>query len=279
MICHMFPGQPLAREAQLPDDAEFAAIAALTLERTSLDLASFAWSGTASTEQVKLQVYGVAMSLYRNRCQRRQQAAPALIAEHSMGIYPAMAACGAISEGEALELVLRTGVCMAGMGAADEYALGCVIGLRLEPLLAIAENHGVYLANHNTSRHFLLSGRQANIAAALAEALAAGAFSTGSFPCDAPLHTPLMEEIAGELGALFSGYAYQEPRCSLVNHIDQDILTAADFPDFLVRELCLPVYWERTWHALRHAGVTTFFEVGAGDSLKKFNRWIASEQE
>jgi malonyl CoA-acyl carrier protein transacylase len=278
MICHMFPGQPLAREAQLPDDADFAAIAALTLERTSLDLASFNWSGTPSTEQVKLQVYGVAMSLYRNRCLRRQQPAPALIAEHSMGIYPAMAACGAISEGEALELALRIGVCMAGMGTTDAYALGCVIGLRLEPLLAIAENHGVYIANHNTSRHFLLSGRQANIAAALAEALAAGAFSSSSFPCDAPLHTPLMEEIAGELGALVSGYIYREPCCSLVNHIDQDVLTAADFPDFLVRELCLPVYWERTWHALRRAGVTTFFEVGAGDSLKKFNRWIDSEQ-
>jgi malonyl CoA-acyl carrier protein transacylase len=278
MICYMFPGQPLARETQLPDDPDFAAIAELTREHASFDLETFAWTGIPSTEQVKLQLYGVAMSLYRNRYLRRQTGAPAIVAEHSMGIYPAMAACGAVSEREALELALRIGRCMARMGETEAYALGCVIGLRLEPLLAIAEHHGVYLANHNTSRHFLLAGRAVDIGAAMAEALSAGAFSTRVFPCDAPLHTPLMETVAGELRGIVTGYRYAEPSQPLVNHIDQDALGAAELPDFLVHELCMPVYWERTWQALRRAGATTFVEVGIGDSLKKYNRWIAGEQ-
>jgi malonyl CoA-acyl carrier protein transacylase len=46
---------------------------------------------------------------------------------------------------------------------------------------------------------------------------------------------------------------------------------------FMVRELALPVYWERTYLALKRSGVEKFVEVGSGDSLKKYNRWIDNE--
>ncbi len=278
MICHMFPGQPLTHDAALPADADFTGIAELTRARTGLDLASFAWDGEPGTEQTALQVYGTAVSLYRSRTLRRQGEPPAIVAEHSMGIYAAMAACGVVSEAAALELTCRIGAAMARMARRRAYALGCATGLTRAPLLAIAENCGVYLANHNTSRHFLLAGERLASEAAMAEALAAGAFSVRTVPCDAPLHTPLLEEIAGELRAIVADYGYAEPRLPLMDHIDQDFLSAADIPDCLVRELCLPVHWERTYLALRNAGVTVFAEVGAGDALKKYNRWIAGEQ-
>ena len=277
MICFMFPGQPLAHDGAVPDDADFAEIARLTRERTGLDLASFGWSGVPATEHVALQIYGTAMSLYRQRLLRRQGQQPAIIAEHSMGIYAAMAASGAVTEGDALELVWRIGACMAAMGRGREYALGCATGLTGAPLLAIAENCGVYLANRNTSRHFLLAGERHAIECAMAEALSAGAFSARTVPCDAPLHTPLLEAISGELREMVRDYRFAEPALPLMSHIDQDFLTAADFPEFLVRELYLPVDWEKTYLALRAAGVTVFTEVGAGDALRKYNRWIGSE--
>jgi [acyl-carrier-protein] S-malonyltransferase len=43
-----------------------------------------------------------------------------------------------------------------------------------------------------------------------------------------------------------------------------------------VEELCLPVFWEKTFRALQHEGVTHFYEAGAGQALTKFNRWIDS---
>jgi [acyl-carrier-protein] S-malonyltransferase len=278
MICFMFPGQPLSHDVALPDDTDFIRIAALTRACTGLDLAGFAWNGEVRTDQVALQVYGTAVSLYRNRILRREGQHPAVVTEHSMGIYAALAACGAVGEEAALELTCRFGAAMAGMSTGREYALGCVTGLTLPPLLAMAENCGAYLANHNTSRHFLMAGERHAIECATAEALAAGAFSTRTVACDAPLHTPLMEEIGDGLRAIVADYRFAEPQLPLMEHIDQDYLTAADIPDFLVRELCLPVYWERTCLALRAAGATLFHEVGAGDSLKKYNRWIASEQ-
>lgn len=277
MNCFMFPGQPLALATPLPDDPDFAGIARMTEERTSLDLSSLSWTKDEHTENVKLQVYGAAMSLYRNRVLAGEGVRPGIIAEHSMGIYAALAACGSIAEGDALELVYRIGACFSGMGKTAEYSLACVIGLTHDRLSAMAANNGVYLANLNTSRHFLLSGTSGRMESAMAEAMAGGAFSAKAFPCDAPLHTPLMEEVEAPLGEICGDFRYREPSVPLLDHINQKPLVASEMAPFMVRELMLPVYWERSYLALKAAGVGKFIEVGSGDSLRKYNRWIDSE--
>lgn len=277
MNCFMFPGQPLFHNAELPDDADFLEIAEMARNRALLDLHDFTWLTEECSENVKLQTYGVAMSLYRARLLRRQGTMPNLIAEHSMGIYAALAVCGSISEEDALEMTFRVGRRMVRMGENAEYALGCIVGLTGERILSLAENNGVYPANLNTSRHFLLSGDRRNMESAEAEALAAGAFSAKLFPCDAPLHSPLMAEIEKDMTEIFSDYRYLEPKVPLMNHIDQEYLVAEEIPGFLMRELTLPVYWEKCYKALKKAGAAKFFEVGSGDSLKKYNRWIESE--
>lgn len=278
MNCFMFPGQPLSSVATLPADDDFVAISEMVRRVASFDLESFSWLGEGSSDNVKLQLFGVAMSIYQARKMRRQGVTPALAAEHSMGIYPALAACGCLPEAEVVELTYRAGSCLAQMGKSRSYALGCVIGLTLEPLLAVGENNGVHLANHNTSRHFLLAGARSNMETAMAEALAQGAFSAKTFPCDAPLHTPLMAEAERELRDIFADYRYAEPFCPLMDHLDQEYLTASDLAGFMLRQLFQPVYWERTYRALLAAGAVNFYEVGAGDALKKYNRWIESEQ-
>ncbi|KAB0669806.1 ACP S-malonyltransferase [Oryzomonas sagensis] len=276
MICFMFPGQPLAHDAILPCNADFSAVAALARAHTGLDLATFTWPEGTHTEQVALQVYGVAVSLYRQRCLRLEGVKPALAAEHSMGIYAALAACGSVSEGEALEIAFRVGACMEQRFLGRDYALGCLVGLTAEKLAVLAAEGAVFLANHNTSHHFLLAGRRHDMEATLSEALAAGAFSAKLFPCDAPLHTPLLAEAEEELTAIFRDYRYREPAIPLMNHIDQEFLTAAEIPSFLMRELTETVHWEQTYRALKRSGAARFVEVGAGDSLKKYNRWIES---
>ena len=277
MHCFMFPGQPLLRAAAPAADKEFQAIRKLALDHTGLDIDDLSWSREPSSENVALQVYGAAISLYRRRLLFQEGNRPDMIAEHSMGIYAALAASGSISEGEALELTFRIGACIARMADTGDYALGCMVGLPLEPLRAIAENNGVFLANHNTSRHFLLSGEKSGIESAVAEALQSGVFSAKVFPCDAPLHTPLMEAAVESLREIVADYRYAQPVVPLMNHIDQTFLTASELADFLLRELLLPVYWEKSYQALRAAGVAKFIEAGVGDSLKKYNRWIESE--
>ncbi|ACM20264.1 malonyl-CoA--acyl carrier protein transacylase [Geotalea daltonii FRC-32] len=275
----MFPGQPLARGAALPPDEGFTTIAELVRQKAGFDLLTSSWLREASTENVGLQLYGVGMSLYMNRKMRSAGIQPAVVAEHSMGIYPALAACSSLPEAEVIELTWRVGACLAEMGKNRGFALGCIIGLTCEPVLAIAGNSGTHLANHNTSRHFLLCGTKENIETAVAEALAQGAFSAKVFDCDAPLHTPLISELETPLRQILADYSYAEPCGVLIDHLEQNRLKAKDLPDFMFRQLCMPVYWERTYRALVSMGAKRFHEVGAGEALKKYNRWIASETD
>jgi len=277
MILWMFPGQPITFADAPSDDIEFQKIALLCRETTGFNPLENGAEAPDLSESVRLQLFGVCTSLYRCRQFQSRGSGPDLITEHSMGIYPALAASGAIDATAALELTWRIGRCLAEMGSRREYALGCVIGLTREPLEAVAAGNGVYIANHNTSRHFLLAGEREQVAAALVEATASGAFSVSIFPCDAPLHTPLIAEITGELRRIVADFSFREPQIPLVEHIAQTTLTAATIPAFLVDELCRPVYWETTYRALRSVGVTRFQEAGAGSALTKFNRWIDSE--
>jgi malonyl CoA-acyl carrier protein transacylase len=274
----MFPGQPLACDAALPDDIDFADIAGLVKCRTGLDLKSFGRSSESNySNQVMLQLLGSAMSLYRLRNMRKTGRQPDVVAEHSMGIYAALAACGSLPEAEVLELTWRIGNCLAGMGKNQRFAFGCVAGLTLGKLLGIADNNRVYLANHNTSRHFLLSGQLEAIESAIAEATSQKAFSTKIFPSIAPLHSPLITELEDQLQLIFSDYSYQKPHCPLMDHLEQKYLAADELAGFMLSELSRPVYWEKTFRALQFSGVESFLEIGMGDSLKKYNRWIEME--
>lgn len=276
----MFPGQPLQFAQHLPDDSDGHAIASLCKNHCGYDLVrQQPVSGTCLSHHTCLQMYGAAMSLYRARQLSNDGFRPDLITEHSLGIYAALVVCGSISEKGALELVRRHGMCMYRMSLQKEYALGCPIGLQVEAVEAAARNNGAFVVNYNTSRHFLISGQKTAVEAALAECQAAGAFSVSSYPCEAPLHTPLMAEVEPELAAIVEEYRFAEPQVPLVESLNQTRLTAAAIPTFLVQALLQPVYWERTWKQLTAAGVTRGTEVGSGKALSKFNRWIDAEYE
>ena len=274
----LFPGQPLQFVQSAPVDRDFEALALLCRKHCGYDLVKQQpVSGACLSHHTCLQIYGVAMSLYRARQLSNAGCNPGLIAEHSLGIYAALVAAKSISEQDALELVCRHGMCMFRMSSQKKYALGCPIGLPIDPVEAAARNNGVFVANYNTSCHFLLAGSTQGIEAALAECQAAGAFSVSSYPCEAPLHTPLMAEVAADLAAIVAEYQVAEPQIPLIESLGQTRLTADAIPAFLVDELQQPVYWERTWKSLRAAGFSRCIEVGSGQALTKFNRWIDSE--
>ncbi len=274
----IFPGQPLQYEPILPDDDDFRIVNHLCLERCGYDLENHKplLAGSIS-HHTSLQIYGVAMSLYRTRRLLSNGEKPELIAEHSLGIYAALNAAGCITEGDALELAARLGGCMSVMSEKKEYALGCPIGLSVGAVESSAANNGVFVANYNTSSHFLLAGEKEGIESALAECREAGAFSASSFSCEAPLHTPLMALILSQLEAVVSDYSFAEPVVPVIEHIGQTTLKVSDISSFLLDELLKPVWWERSYKALLQSGVKNTVEVGSGNALKKFNRWIDSE--
>ncbi len=233
--------------------------------------------GADITESVKLQLYGTVASLSCCAELRDKGEKPDTIACHSMGIYPALAASGSIDRQAALELTFSFGVALSSMRTKGEYALGCVTGMEEKRLAEIARKSGVFIANRNTSRHFLLAGEKAKIVAALEMSEASGAFSARIYPCDAPLHTPLLRETTQKLKMIASGHVFVEPNIPLFEPLTQNRLTAGRIPSFLVDEICRPVFWDRTYMFLKGIGVSEFTEIAFSPLLSKFNRWIDNE--
>ncbi len=277
MNCWMFPGQPLRHDQSFPAMPDGEGILSLCEAVAGFNPSAWRGDGQIESENIRLQIYGTAFSLCRSRFLKMSGQQPDLVLEHSMGIYAALAACGCISERDALEMTARVGRTLLKMSEKVRYALGCIIGLECAHVEAAAANNGVYVANYNTSSHFLLAGERSKIMSAVEECAASGAFSLSVFDCDAPLHTPLITEVADELKNIFSDYIYIEPSVTLLDHIDHQPLTASKIPGFLLDELLLPVWWQRSYLAARNLGAKSFVEVGAGDALKKFNRWVDSE--
>jgi len=279
MICWMYPGQPLKFQVNPPEDRNFIEISEMCRNRATFDLINCSPLVSGMSPNVCMQVYGVATSLYNTRKMINSGIKPDIIAQHSMGIYPALSASGVISEEDALELTFRVGNCMSKMNLDNQYLLGCVIGLSADTILPLLPASGVYVANYNTSKHFLLAGLKVDIIKFLDTLSTAGAFSISRFNCDAPLHTPLMARISDELNVIFDDYCYAAPSIPLVSHNGEFINDAEDIRIFLHDELLRPVYWEKTFNFLKSVGCNRFIEVGSGTALKKFNRWIESEQD
>src|SRR6185369_6706035 len=112
MTCFMFPGQPMARMEVPADDPLFHDMARLCQDITGFNPLDDSLTVPAMTENIRLQLFGTAMSLYRNNLLLRQGLLPDVIAEHSMGIYPALVACGSVDSASALGLTGRIGACL-----------------------------------------------------------------------------------------------------------------------------------------------------------------------
>ena len=104
---------------------------------------------------------------------------PAAVAGHSLGEYSALVAAGALSFEAALGLVRSRGRLMQEVGVAQPGAMGAVIGLEDEQVLALcaqaADTGVIVAANFNAPGQVVVSGQEAAVVRLGELAQAAGA--------------------------------------------------------------------------------------------------------
>jgi [acyl-carrier-protein] S-malonyltransferase len=189
-----------------------------------------------------------------------------VMAGHSLGELAALVAAGSLSERDGLELVALRGrlmqdageragnggmVALLGQGAADHAG-------------ALAEAHGLALANDNSPTQIVLSGERSALPAAAAAAKERGLRAmeldvTGAF------HSPMMAGAVPEFAAALDRVKIEEPRVPVLSAV-----TTKPFDDpraRLAEALTMPVRWRETVLALRELGADRFIEVGPGRVL------------
>lgn len=211
---------------------------------------------------------------------KREKRAADYVAGHSLGEYTALFAAGAFDFITGLRAVAKRGEVMAKAG---EGAMAAVVGLersRIETVLeAEGVADGVVVANQNSPRQLVLSGRRDDVLRILPALLAAGATRAIPLKVKSAFHSPAMQEGAAEFSVFLDTLEIRAPVVPVVGNVtarphDPD-------PAAIRRRLALhftaPVAWCESIQWLRAAGITRFETIGPGVVLAGLQQEIMAE--
>ncbi len=207
---------------------------------------------------------------------------PAILAEHSMGVYAALAASEAITFEDGLFITESIGRLLQKAGDSFRGAMASVIGLPLEEVQKICydlDGYKVFIANYNGSMHYVLSGEEKGVDEAIFLALSRKAISATRLAFNTALHSSSLLALKEEILDLMREVKVRPPRFSILNHWTVQPLEEEGIKDFLSQEIGRPVYWARCVEKMVQEGVTQFVEVGHEATLTKLIRWINRDVE
>ena len=188
-------------------------------------------------------------------------------AGHSLGELSALAAAGALSWEDALELVVLRGALMdeSGRSSGDGSMLAL---LKSTPEVAqeVAAAAGVWVANDNAPGQTVLAGPRDGLRRAAEIARERGVRSialdvTGAF------HSPWMAAAEAPFREALERVTVAEPSVTVFSGLTAQPF--ADVRDELARALTSPVRWRETMAALAAAGADTFIDVGPDTVLAR----------
>jgi [acyl-carrier-protein] S-malonyltransferase len=202
------------------------------------------------------------------------------LAGYSLGVFPALAASGAISLEDALALVLRTADLYERMLAGVDAAMGAVTGIpetRLAELCAQASTplEGVWIGTSQNRAQFVITGHRPAVLRVV-ERARTEALRTALLPISWPIHSPLMapltDALAVEVPKLMR---IADPRLPVHSPADGEPLRdAAAVRDLLIHQVVRPMRWERVVGRLHDDGVGLYAQCGRDDQLSKMVRWL-----
>jgi [acyl-carrier-protein] S-malonyltransferase len=191
---------------------------------------------------------------------------PALYAGHSLGELAALTAAGALSEEDGVRLAVARGRLTAQAAAAsgEPGGMTAVLGGDDEAVRAVAERHGLTVANENAPGQLVLSGDRSALGTAGEELQEAGA-RVRELAVLGAFHTTVMKPAAEAFRALLDEVEVHDPHGTVVS-----CMTARPFTDVreeLAEAILRPVRWTATLEELHRLGARTFVEAGPGKVL------------
>jgi [acyl-carrier-protein] S-malonyltransferase len=203
------------------------------------------------------------------------------VAGHSLGEYSALAAARAFTVGDAARLVRIRGRAMQKAVPVGTGAMAALLGLEFDQAVAVAaeaaQGEVCQAANDNGGGQVVVSGNKAAVERAVEIARAKGAKRATMLPVSAPFHCALMEPAAEVMAAALADVTVRPPVVPIVaNVLVKPVSDPRDIVRALVAQVTDTVRWRESVVLMAAAGVTTFYEVGAGKVLSGLVRRIAN---
>jgi [acyl-carrier-protein] S-malonyltransferase len=202
------------------------------------------------------------------------------VAGHSLGEYSALAAAGALTIADTARLLRLRGRAMQKAVPVGTGAMAALLGLDFEQAAAVAaeaaQGQVCQAANDNGGGQVVVSGDKAAVERAVEIARGKGARRAMMLPVSAPFHCALMQPAADAMAAALASVTVKPPLVPVVaNALVRPIREPADIVRALVAQVTGTVRWRESIAFMAAAGVTMFYEVGAGKVLSGLVRRIA----
>jgi [acyl-carrier-protein] S-malonyltransferase len=202
------------------------------------------------------------------------------VAGHSLGEYSALAAGGAFTVADAARLLRVRGQAMQKAVPVGAGAMAALIGLEFDAASAIAadaaQGEVCQAANDNGAGQVVVSGNKAAVERAVEIAKTKGAKRAMLLPVSAPFHCALMQPAADVMAEALAKVAVKPPAVPVVaNVLAKPIREPAEIVRALVAQVTGTVRWRESVLFMSGAGVTNFYEVGAGKVLSGLIKRLA----
>jgi [acyl-carrier-protein] S-malonyltransferase len=204
----------------------------------------------------------------------------AFVAGHSLGEYSALAAAQSLTIADAARLLRTRGRAMQKAVPVGVGAMAALVGTTLDQAKAVAatasESGVCAAANDNGGGQVVLSGAKSAVERAVEIAKEQGVKRAMILPVSAPFHCPLMQPAADVMAEALSQVEVKRPRVPLVaNVLAEPVTDPAAIVRALIAQVTGTVRWRESVMFMAGAGVTLFYEVGAGRVLTGLIKRIA----
>jgi [acyl-carrier-protein] S-malonyltransferase len=202
------------------------------------------------------------------------------VAGHSLGEYSALAAAGAFTIADTARLLRIRGNAMQKAVPVGTGAMAALIGVELDSAKAIAaeaaQGEVCDAANDNGGGQVVVSGNKAAVDRAIEIAKGKGVRRAMLLPVSAPFHCALMKPAADAMAEALAKTGVKTPVVPVVaNVLAQPISDPQEIARRLVEQVTGTVRWRECAAFMAGAGVTTFYEIGAGKVLTGLLKRIA----
>ncbi|WP_435168793.1 ACP S-malonyltransferase [Falsirhodobacter sp. 1013] len=194
------------------------------------------------------------------------------VAGHSLGEYSALCAAGSLTLTDTARLLRARGAAMQEAVPLGVGTMAAILGLDFETVMAVAEEAAqgevCQAANDNDPSQVVVSGHVAAVERAMEIAKARGAKRALLLPVSAPFHCDLMQPAAAAMSDELAAVVISAPKVPVVVNVRAEAVTEPDrIRALLIAQITGSVRWRESVQYMEGAGVTQFWEIGAGKAL------------
>jgi [acyl-carrier-protein] S-malonyltransferase len=252
--CFLFPGQGAQYPGMGRDFYETSSavrdLFGLASDASGIDMKQLIFEGTEEdlkkTRNTQLSV--ALVGLAAATCAREHGIFPEACAGFSVGEWPALAEAGVITPADMFKLVSERGRLMDEAGArSGGSTMSAVLSLApaaIEAAIAGAGLKQVWIANYNSPSQSVISGAEADVAAAEEAIKAAGAKRVIRLKVSGAFHSPIMASARDGLAPAVESVTFSDPKVVLFSNVTgKRISSGAEAKRLAVEQIVSPVRW------------------------------------